>query len=761
MNLRLTSFQKLALTTIVAVYVMIVIGVIVRSTGSGLGCGDWPLCRGAIIPALDGPNAWDRADWIESIHRWWGVIVGFLVLGLAIQAWRVQRAVRSIPIAAIVAVLLTGFQAWLGKWTVESGNSDESVTAHLAVSMLILAATVFVFVRSRYPAQLPPHGASQRLTVIVAFAAASVYVLMLFGSNVTVNAASLVFPDWPLFDGQLIPTWHEDSAAALLQMHHFAHRIVAAIVGVIMLATTYVTWRAAREAADDEGRAAAANRVFGLVGTAAALYAVQVVVGAFQIWTTLAAWAVSTHLALGAAIWGLMAAAALFAWYDARSAELPAAAEEPIDAVHAAAAPQGPTAAPGSHAVSRRATIKAYVALTKPRIIELLLVTTVPAMVLAWRFTEGLGAAEFTWLVVATLIGGTLAAGAANAINNYLDRDIDLLMVRTQRRPLPAHSIAPQDALLFGLVLTVISFAWLALTTNLVAAFLSLLGHRLLRHRLHAAVEACHAAEHRHRRSRRRAAADDRLGRGHRRHLATGGLPLRHRLLLDAAALLGPGAAHPRRLRGRVGADAAGDPRRAPHDPPDRALHRAHGGADADLLRGRGDGSDLPRRRAGAGRHVPVPGLRHGAGRHRRPRRTRLQVLDHLPDRALRADHPRRRLLHPAGLGARPMGATRALTIAAVMLVVVALVAACEPTLKQATGIVVSVDSPALGQVDAFELLTQEGETLTFDTSELRFRSEFPASHLFEHQVIGDDIVVTYKHDGARLVVTQLDDRNH
>ena len=82
MNLRLTSFQKLALTTIVAVYVMIVIGVIVRSTGSGLGCGDWPLCRGVIIPTLDGANAWDQADWIESIHRWWGVIIGFLGIGL-------------------------------------------------------------------------------------------------------------------------------------------------------------------------------------------------------------------------------------------------------------------------------------------------------------------------------------------------------------------------------------------------------------------------------------------------------------------------------------------------------------------------------------------------------------------------------------------------------------------------------------------------------------------------------------------------------
>ncbi len=194
MNLRLTSFQKLALTTIVAVYVMIVIGVIVRSTGSGLGCGDWPLCRGAIIPALDGPNAWDRADWIESIHRWWGVILGFLVLGLGVQAWRVHRATRSIVLAAIVTILLTGFQALLGRWTVESGNSAESVTAHLATSMLILAATVFMFIRSRYPAVLPKGGGSQRITLIVAFATASIYVLMLFGSNVTVNAAAPRLP---------------------------------------------------------------------------------------------------------------------------------------------------------------------------------------------------------------------------------------------------------------------------------------------------------------------------------------------------------------------------------------------------------------------------------------------------------------------------------------------------------------------------------------------------------------------------------------
>ena len=84
-----------------------------------------------------------------------------------------------------------------------------------------------------------------------------------------------------------------------------------------------------------------------------------------------------------------------------------------------------------------------------------------------------------------------------------------------------------------------------------------------------------------------------------------------------------------------------------------------------------------------------------------------------------------------------------------------------EPTLRQETGVVIDVDSPALGQVDSFELLTADGETVVFDTRELRFRPEFPASHLMEHRVIGDQIVVTYKQDGERLVVTQLDDQAH
>jgi len=111
-----------------------------------------------------------------------------------------------------------------------------------------------------------------------------------------------------------------------------------------------------------------------------------------------------------------------------------------------------------------RGRIAAYVALTKPRIIELLLITTLPAMVLAAGRWPG------TWLVVATLIGGALSAGGANALNMYYDRDIDEVMRRTRSRPLARHEVSPRNALVFGVVLGVVGFVWLWLFTTLLAA---------------------------------------------------------------------------------------------------------------------------------------------------------------------------------------------------------------------------------------------------------------------------------------------------
>lgn len=114
-----------------------------------------------------------------------------------------------------------------------------------------------------------------------------------------------------------------------------------------------------------------------------------------------------------------------------------------------------------------RETVAAYFALTKPRIIELLLITTIPAMVVAADAWPG------TWLVVATLLGGSLSAGGANTLNSYHDRDIDQVMSRTRARPLPNHEVTPERARIFGWSLGVAGFLVLWLTSNLLAAALS------------------------------------------------------------------------------------------------------------------------------------------------------------------------------------------------------------------------------------------------------------------------------------------------
>src|SRR4051812_21820942 len=123
------------------------------------------------------------------------------------------------------------------------------------------------------------------------------------------------------------------------------------------------------------------------------------------------------------------------------------------------------------HSGARRAPrtkVGAFVALTKPRIIELLLVSTVPTMILADEGFPSIG------LILATLVGGTLAAGGANAINMYLDRDIDRLMPRTQHRPLVTGAVTPRAALVFAVLLEVVAFAELWALVNLLAAVLAL-----------------------------------------------------------------------------------------------------------------------------------------------------------------------------------------------------------------------------------------------------------------------------------------------
>ncbi len=117
--------------------------------------------------------------------------------------------------------------------------------------------------------------------------------------------------------------------------------------------------------------------------------------------------------------------------------------------------------------LSLRSKVGAYVALTKPRIIELLLVTTLPTMIVAQRGLPPI------WLILATLLGGTLAAGGANAINMVVDRDIDKVMHRTRNRPLVTGALAPRDALVFAITLEVVAFVELWAWVNLLSAALA------------------------------------------------------------------------------------------------------------------------------------------------------------------------------------------------------------------------------------------------------------------------------------------------
>ncbi|MBA2718476.1 MAG: protoheme IX farnesyltransferase [Chloroflexi bacterium] len=449
----MTRFQKLAAATVVTALVLVTIGVIVRATGSGMGCPDWPLCHGQIFPPLG-----DDKAWLEWIHRTVAAVIGFEVLALAILAWLDHRERRTLLGATFGTVVLVGFQGWLGMETVKQNNSGESVTAHLAAAMALVGLLVWILARASYPARMTA-GGSQLFTLLAAFAALSVFALLLFGSHVTATSQWIAFPDWPLMNGSLFPALTDANSA------HVIHRWIAAVVGIIVAGVAVAALRLRPRS----------SPIARLAVGAAVLFPIQAVVGGLQVLTGLSGWSQVIHLALGAVIWTLMAGLVVVAYLEARSASAVALAEADAGDRATGGPSSGHEDGAAQHPHTTKDTIRAYVALTKPRIIELLLVTTVPAMVLATRQVPGIQLGHWLWLTVWTLIGGTLAAGSANAINCYIDRDIDLLMARTRRRPLPAHEVDPERAVVFGLVLGAIAFAVLALFVNLLAAFLGLL----------------------------------------------------------------------------------------------------------------------------------------------------------------------------------------------------------------------------------------------------------------------------------------------
>jgi cytochrome c oxidase assembly protein subunit 15 len=149
---RLTSFQRLALWTTATTYLLILVGGLVRASGAGLGCPDWPRCFGSWIPPASAANLPPQFDpsqfnptlmWTEYLNRLLGVTVGFLILATAISAWRHHRHQPRILWTAIAAFLLVGFEGWLGGRVVMHGLEPWIVTAHLIVAIIIVQLLLY------------------------------------------------------------------------------------------------------------------------------------------------------------------------------------------------------------------------------------------------------------------------------------------------------------------------------------------------------------------------------------------------------------------------------------------------------------------------------------------------------------------------------------------------------------------------------------------------------------------------------------------
>jgi heme o synthase len=421
-----TLLRRLSTASAVATLTLVALGGVVRATGSGDACPDWPRCFGRWIPPLEVHTI------IEYGHRLTAAVAGVLILATAWLAWRRARGDRAILWPAAVAVVVVIVQAGIGRIRIVAEDPAKPliVTVHFLVAMLLVGLVVAVATAARVgpakPGDIDPTGPRFRRllgrTIVVTA------LLLLVGAYVRGQGAGLVFLDWPLMDGRLVPDLDPAGPGAV-----FLHRVLAAVAvvlaGIVAMA----------------GRRSGDGRLRTLAWVAFGLLLLQAGLGAAAVLSRLEPWTVAGHVAGGSLAWAALIALAV--------------------AARRLVPPPDRTEVSGHRA---RETVAAFLQLTKPDIIVLLLITTVPAMILAQ------GGMPPAALVMATLVGGTMAAAGANAINCYVDRDIDEVMIRTRRRPIPSHRIAPETALRFGVALVGSAFVWLAVTVNVLAAVLTL-----------------------------------------------------------------------------------------------------------------------------------------------------------------------------------------------------------------------------------------------------------------------------------------------
>ena len=284
-------FRGLSVATAISALALVVLGGVVRVTGSGLGCPDWPLCHGGLLPP------WELTAVIEYTHRIVAsLLVGPLVLITVGLAWIGYRRERWVVITATSALLLLLGQALLGGAAVLNELPGSIVAAHLALGQALLVCLILVAVLAyRGPPQAPrgwqlPNGRTDRFPVLLLAAAAGVYGLLISGSIVTVTGATGACLDWPLCQGDVIPEHR-------LQAIHMSHRWVAAIIGLFVM---YVLHLGIRQRYRP-------SYIRLLSTIAAGLFVAQVLVGAGAVWLDFSVEFRALHLAMATITWAAIA----------------------------------------------------------------------------------------------------------------------------------------------------------------------------------------------------------------------------------------------------------------------------------------------------------------------------------------------------------------------------------------------------------------------------------------------------------------------
>ncbi|MBA3658465.1 MAG: protoheme IX farnesyltransferase [Gemmatimonadales bacterium] len=421
--------RRLAWTGAALACGLILLGGVVRITGSGMGCGDhWPRCDGEWFPPLD------LATLIEISHRWVAALVSLFVLAIAAVAWRRHRADRSLRDPAALAAVLLVLQVLLGAITVKLALPPWVIITHLANAMILLAVLIMVALRAGQGR--PGEGALPRTERHAAHGLVHAttglgFVVILFGAQTANFHAGLLCLGFPFCSDSALPP------AAPLALLPWAHRMLA-FAFLALVITLVVRLRQYSPDARPLWRAAQVTLGATLL---------QVGIAAAMVLHLLPAGLRALHLLVGTLVWASLVVLVF------RSSRTRAGAR-----VRASKADRRPSLAAD------------LVTLTKPRIISLLLVTTIAPMFIT---PAGLPSPV---LVLWVTIGGYLMAGGANAINMWFDRDIDDLMARTRLRPIPAGRISPALGLGWGISLAAVAFAMLWFLVNPLSAGLALAG---------------------------------------------------------------------------------------------------------------------------------------------------------------------------------------------------------------------------------------------------------------------------------------------